>query len=143
MPSFIEELTHKHSDLTQDTPRLDFMEQAVRSVEAALVTAYHAGGQIRVRFARKPLSLADVVAAASDGSNGPHIVQIQGHQRLSSAEYQAFLTQPCRDYPWLEGKGGWINEKTRQAIKVTCAGQPTLFVDPSGSAYARYVGIEV
>jgi len=43
---------------------------------------------------------------------------------------------------WLAGKGGWRGE-IRLAIAVVAPDRETLYVDPSGSDYGRYVGRRV
>lgn len=53
---------------------------------------------------------------------------------LGRADYQ-------RQY---EPKGGYSDEhEYRQVVEITADGQPTLYADPSGSSYCRYLGIEV
>jgi hypothetical protein len=39
---------------------------------------------------------------------------------------------------WLAGKGGFVGEG-RLCIEIHAPGRPYLYVDPSGSDYARYV----
>ena len=46
-------------------------------------------------------------------------------------------TAKSRD--WLSGKGGYVGE-ARLCVEVHAPGRPYLYVDPSGSDYARYVG---
>ena len=51
---------------------------------------------------------------------------------------------PLNDYGFLKGKGGYSDEhEYRQVVEITADGQPTLYADPSGSSYCRYLGIEV
>ena len=47
------------------------------------------------------------------------------------------------DLETLANKGGYTKVGDRTAIKNTCPGEVTLFIDPSGANYARYVGVEV
>ena len=49
---------------------------------------------------------------------------------------------PLDDYIFLSGKGGYDDENHRQVVELKCAGRPTLYVDPSGSSYCRYMGVE-
>lgn len=46
------------------------------------------------------------------------------------------------DRDFLAGKGGYNEAEQRTVIKLTCKGKKALLVDPSGSAYCRYLGIE-
>lgn len=97
---------------------------------------------LRVRFARKPYKLDDVLHNCdADESSSP--VAIELLKEMSNAEYDTFANNMLRDYPWLKGRGGYVNKTTRSVVMVTAPGRKTLFVDPSGSAYGRYVGIEV
>jgi hypothetical protein len=44
---------------------------------------------------------------------------------------------------WLKGRGGWDKNGVRRAIALKCPGRITLYVDPSGYDYGRYVGVKV
>jgi hypothetical protein len=41
------------------------------------------------------------------------------------------------------GRGGWDKNGVRRAIALKCPGRITLYVDPSGYDYGRYVGVKV
>jgi hypothetical protein len=43
----------------------------------------------------------------------------------------------------LNGRGGWDKNGVRRAIALKCPGRITLYVDPSGYDYGRYVGVKV
>jgi hypothetical protein len=62
---------------------------------------------------------------------------------MTEAEYEAFIARPLAKREWLAGKGGWKNNDVRLAIALVCPGRETLYVDPSGSDYGRYVGRRV
>lgn len=36
-----------------------------------------------------------------------------------------------------------LQKKYANAVAIQCPGKPTLYVDPSGSGYCRYMGIEL
>ena len=57
--------------------------------------------------------------------------------------YGAVCRAPLDDYIFLSGKGGYDDENHRQVVALKCPGKPTLYVDPSGSSYCRYMGIEL
>jgi len=57
-------------------------------------------------------------------------------------DYDRFASDLLAERDWLAGKGGWTRDGTRLAIAVTAPGRRTLFVDPSGASYARYVAID-
>jgi hypothetical protein len=62
---------------------------------------------------------------------------------MTAAEYDAFIAKPLASREWLAGKGGWKNNNVRYAVAVTAPERETIYVDPSGSDYGRYVGRRV
>lgn len=97
---------------------------------------------ILVRFARKPVSIEEVKAVAEDTGIASYKVEVAETKQLSADEYDRFTDRFLRDHDWLYGKGGFKRE-VRQVIEVTAPERDTLYVDPSGYAYARYVGINI
>jgi len=95
---------------------------------------------LNISFVRKPVDLHDVIAN-SDPDKRTTDVYIELHQALTTAEYDRFAVNLLRDYEWLRGRGGYINNEARSVVKVTAPDRTTLYVDPSGNAYGRYVGI--
>ena len=95
---------------------------------------------IALRFARKPSHIGDVKSASNDRSAHRYEVAIIETKQLTTEEYDYFIATFMSDRDWLRGKGGFKNE-LRQAIAVTAPERETLYVDPSGSAYARYVAM--
>ena len=97
---------------------------------------------LRVRFTRKPVDLQEVLAATPYDER-PEPVIISESRELTPAEYDAFTSTLLQDRDWLAGKGGYLDHATRHVVEVKAANRTTLYVDPSGSAYGRYVGIAV
>ncbi len=97
---------------------------------------------IRVRFTRKPCSLDEVLL---NGDPDPTASQVMVEKlvALSTAEYDEFAENLLVDRDWLKGLGGWLNKDERNSVMVTAPDRTTLYVDPSGSAYGRYVGVAV
>jgi hypothetical protein len=98
--------------------------------------------QLRVRFTRKPCDLNEVLNN-SDPDHGCYPVALEFIKEMTVAEYDEFAANLLLDRPWLKGRGGFINSQTRSVVMVTAPTRTTLFVDPSGSAYGRYVGVAV
>lgn len=94
---------------------------------------------IRARFARKPCDL-DEVLHNTDPSAPFEPIEIAWRKALSEAEYDAFANALLEDRDWLAGLGGHANGR-RRVVAVSAPGRTTVFVDPSGSRYGRYVGI--
>jgi hypothetical protein len=97
---------------------------------------------LRVRFTRKPVDLQEVLAATPYDER-PEPVVISETRELTTAEYDVFANTLLQDRDWLAGKGGYLDHATRHVVEVKAENRKTLYVDPSGSAYGRYVGIAV
>lgn len=95
---------------------------------------------IKVRFARKPNDLADVLASLRHGDLANY-VDIESRQAMTEAEYDAFTNTLLVDRDWLAGRGGFLEGGGRSVVEVTAPNRTTLYIDPSGSNYGRYVGI--
>jgi len=97
---------------------------------------------ILVRFARKPTGIDDIKAVAGNPDYHAEDVEIIETRQLSPWEYDDFVANLFDDRDWLAGKGGF-KDRIRQAVEVTAPLRDTLYVDPSGHAYARYVGMRI
>jgi len=93
------------------------------------------------RFTRKPYTL-DEVLYNSDPSAPPEPIEIELRKELTTAEYDAFASTLLEDRDWLTGRGGHANGQ-RQVVEVSAPGRTTLYVDPSGGSYGRYVGAAI
>lgn len=93
----------------------------------------------RARFARKPCDLDDVLHN-TDPSAVLEPIDIAWRKALTEAEYDAFANTLLEDRDWLAGLGGH-GDGCRRVVAVSAPRRTTVFVDPSGSAYGRYVGI--
>ena len=96
---------------------------------------------IRARFTRKPCSI-DEVLHNSDPSAPPESITIECRKELTSAEYDVFANTLLEDRDWLAGRGGHRNGQ-RSVVEVSAPGRTTLYVDPSGGSYGRYVGVAI
>ena len=95
----------------------------------------------RARFTRKPCSI-DEVLHNSDPSAPPESITIELRKELTAIEYDAFASTLLDNRDWLAGHGGHSNGK-RSVVEVSASGRTTLYVDPSGSSYGRYVGVAI
>ncbi|MCE3232477.1 MAG: hypothetical protein K0R98_734 [Rickettsiaceae bacterium] len=129
-------LEERHSD------SLDFKDTSVLAVKSALTRAYLAGAAakkqdatVKVVFTRKPSSLAEVTECIET-------VAVCKTKTFTAKQYDAFASKPLNEYPWLKNLAG--NELgLRSVIKVIAPERTTIFIDPSGMGYARYVGVQV
>lgn len=93
-------------------------------------------------FIRKPRDLDEVVADTRPMTGGTvDRTEIVETVSLTADDYDAFAADLLAERDWLAGKGGWTRDGTWLAVAVTAPGRRTLFVDPSGASYARYVAI--
>ncbi len=95
---------------------------------------------IKVVYARKPADWQELETCSRPDSGTAYPTQIIETREMTEAEYEAFIARPLAKREWLAGKGGWKNNDVRLAIALVCPGRETLYVDPSGSNYGRYVG---
>ena len=100
-----------------------------------MTTAIHA------RFARKPSSLDEVIHN-NDPSAPPEDFTIEFRKELTAAEYDAFANTLLEDRDWLAGRGGHADGH-RRVVEVCAPGRTTLYIDPSGGRYGRYVGVAI
>ena len=96
---------------------------------------------IHARFTRKPCSL-DEVLHNTDPSAPPESITIELRKELTAIEYDVFANTLLDNRDWLAGHGGHSNGK-RSVVEVSASGRTTLYVDPSGSSYGRYVGVAI
>ena len=94
---------------------------------------------IRARFTRKPCSL-DEVLHNTGPSAPPESITIEFCKEMTIGEYDAFANTLLEDRDWLAGLGGHANG-CRRVVAVSAPNRRTLFVDPSGGSYGRYVGV--
>lgn len=97
--------------------------------------------QLYASFARKPRSLDEVKIIAALPTNLPCHIHIVETKALTADEYDEFTSDFFASRDWLAGKGGTYNHEGRKVVEVTAPDRISLYIDPSGYDYARYVGI--
>ena len=98
---------------------------------------------VKTYLVRKPSDIEEVETLTKCYKNEAEEVRITETIKLTEAQYQAICECPLRDYDFLRGKGGYDDNGNRTAIELTCKGKPSLYTDPSGSSYCRYLGLKV
>lgn len=98
---------------------------------------------VKTYMVRKPSDIEELRNLTQQYAHQAEEVVIAETVHLSPAWYQAVCQRPLDNYIFLSSKGGYNNDNQRQVIALECDGQPTLYADPSGSSYCRYLGIEV
>lgn len=94
---------------------------------------------VTIRFARKPGSLQEMRAETNSPGCETAKCQIAETVALDTGEYDAFTRLIYKEWPWLEGRGGDRNGIT-QVVAITAPGRETLYANPEGYSYARYIG---
>ena len=95
---------------------------------------------VRVRFARKARNVIDVRRAIANETGGVRVA-IAWTKQLSSLDYDEFCETLLHDRVWLYIPDSIETLSVRHVIAVCAPDRPTLYVDPSGYYYARYVGL--
>lgn len=94
---------------------------------------------INVVYARKPYNWHEIESGSRPDCGEAIPTQISEVREMTEAEYNTFIARPLAKREWLAGKGGYQGN-IKQAIALVCPSRETLYVDPSGSDYGRYVG---
>ena len=99
---------------------------------------------VKTYMVRKPSDLDEVKTITRANSDRLETVAVAETINLTPVEYRRVCRNPLNDYDFLKGKGGYCDEHSyRQVVEITADGQPTLYADPSGSSYCRYLGMEI
>ncbi len=98
---------------------------------------------VKIYMVRKPSDIDEVIELCRCYNNQAEEVRVAETVNLPPVWYDAVCRAPLDDYSFLSGKGGYDDENHRQVVALQCPGKPTLYVDPSGSSYCRYMGIEL
>lgn len=98
---------------------------------------------VLVRYARKPESLHEIESVLRYREGTAYKTEVIETKEMTAAEYDSFARRPLLSREWLAGKGGFRNRDVRLAIAVTAPDRRTLYVDPSGSDYGRYIGMGI
>lgn len=105
---------------------------------------------ILATFYSKAFSLTEIRATRLGYDGGTCEVKVVETKEMTTAEYDDFAADFMMAYPWLGGKGGSTLkrkggsiEEIHHCIAVTAPDRETLYINPHGHSYARYVGIRV
>ena len=97
---------------------------------------------VKIYMIRKPSDVAEVKELCQRYNNQAEEVTVVETVNLPPVWYNAVCRNPLDDYIFLSGKGGYDDFGHRKVVAIKCQGKPTLYVDPSGSSYCRYMGVE-
>ena len=105
---------------------------------------------VKTYMVRKLSNIEEVLSVSTtivrDCSFRVEEVMISETINLTRAQYKKICERPLDDYDFLKGKGGYdkVDDKEyRKVVELTCEGSLTLYTDPEGSSYCRYLGIKL
>ncbi len=98
---------------------------------------------VKTYLVRKPSDLEEVLILSKKYKADATEVKVAETIRLNEQTYKAVVEHPLLDRDFLAGKGGYNDDGMREVIALTCKGHKTLYADPSGSSYCRYLGVKV
>ena len=98
---------------------------------------------VKIYLVRKPSDINEVKELCRRYNAQAEEVTVTETVNLTPTWYEAVCRAPRDDYIFLSGNGGYYDDNHRQGGAIQCTGKPTLYVDPSGSSYCRYMGIEL
>lgn len=98
---------------------------------------------VKIYMVRKPSDIEEVRDLCRRYAHLAEEAVVAETVELPVVWYDAVCRCPLDNYIFLSGKGGYDDENHRQVVALKCQGKPTLYVDPSGSSYCRYMGVEL
>ncbi|MBQ9089709.1 MAG: hypothetical protein IJY58_01520 [Alphaproteobacteria bacterium] len=98
---------------------------------------------VKIYMVRKPSNINEVMELCQRYVQQVEEAVVAETIELPEVWYNAVCRNPLDNYIFLSGKGGYDDENHRQVVALQCPGKPTLYVDPSGSSYCRYMGIKL
>ena len=97
---------------------------------------------VKVYMVRKPSDFEEVKTLCKKYAHEAEEVLIEETVNLPQVWYEALCHRPLDNYIFFSSKGGYDDLSHRKVVAIKCSGKPTLYVDPSGSSYCRYIGVE-
>jgi len=96
---------------------------------------------VNVRFIRKPCNIEEMTADLEQYDIRPVLSEVIEIWDMSADEYDIFAADFFAHHQRLNGKGGRTGN-LHQVIEINAPERKTLYVNPEGFDYARYVGFE-
>lgn len=98
------------------------------------------GQKLNISLVRKPLNMKEVEKAIRKGEADRVKAVVDKSYKLSENEYDKFVYNFMVHTTYLKGEGGVDSDGTVHVIEITAPARKTIYVDPEGYDYARYVG---
>ena len=97
---------------------------------------------VKVYMVRKPSDFEEVKTLCKKYAHEDEEVLIEETISLPLVWYNELCQRPLDNCIFLSGKGGYDDAGHRKVVAIKCPNRPTLYIDPSGSSYCRYMGVE-
>ncbi len=105
---------------------------------------------IHALFFCKTLSLVEIKSGQLGRDCDTYEVKVIETKEMTQSDYDSFASNFTLARPWLDGKGGSSIKRSSDSaeevylcIAVTTPDRKTLYINPQGYNYARYVGIVI
>ena len=129
-PNTTGEYNRNHPDYAETDPQWAKLYTIKESV----------GQKLNISLARKPYNMKDVDEDIRLGNANRVKAIVDKSYKLSASEYDKFVYNFMVHTTYLNGEGGVDSDGTVHVIEITAPGKKTIYVDPEGYDYARYVG---
>lgn len=98
------------------------------------------GQKLNITLIRKPQNMKEVEDDMRKGHGDRVKAIVDKSYKLSANEYDKFVYNFMVHTTYLSGEGGVDSDGTVHVVEITAPGKKTIYVDPEGYDYARYVG---
>ena len=98
------------------------------------------GQKLNITLVRKPQNMKEVERDMRKGYGERVKAVVDKSYKLSENEYDKFVYNFMVHTTYLNGQGGVDPDGTVHVIEITAPARKTIYVDPEGYDYARYVG---
>lgn len=129
-PNTTGEYNRNHPDYAETDPQWAKLYTIKESV----------GQKINISLVRKPYNMKDVDEDIRSGNADRVKAIVDKSYKLSASEYDKFVYNFMVHTTYLSGEGGVDPDGTVHVVEITAPGKKTIYVDPEGYDYARYVG---
>ncbi|MBO7244628.1 MAG: hypothetical protein J6V53_05055 [Alphaproteobacteria bacterium] len=97
---------------------------------------------LKVYMVQKPSDFEEVKNLCKKYAHEAKEILIEETINLPPTWYEEFCQCPLDNYIFLSGKDVYDDTGHRKIVAIKSQDKPTLYVDPSGSSYCRYMGVE-
>lgn len=123
-----------------EAPAIANTTAEVANPELPLKLKESVGQKLNISLVRKPLNMKEVEKAIRKGEADRVKAVVDKSYKLSENEYDKFVYNFMVHTTYLRGEGGVDSDGTVHVIEITAPARKTIYVDPEGYDYARYVG---